>query len=303
MALNRALSDYEASIRPDKPFTALLGGFVNGSFQFVVATNPTLAYVRHLDGVQTTAKHRNRVDLTLDPTDPDNQDNPIALYYDEYGDLAIWGLDPDQGGALLENDPTKGAGGVKSVTGAGVDNTDPVNPVITGSGNQDLFTQTNSSFVSNTTSETTLVSTGVGNLTLPPNWWVSGRTLHLWLAGGITTKALLAGTLGFRLYLDTAQQITFASGDITIPDGIAGAWVADLWLTCRSDGMSGVFSGAGLMDIYLTDLTHVGLTLAGGSNQDTTVSQPIDLKIQWGTADASNGIGIDQLVITYHDPN
>lgn len=129
MALNRALDQYEDSITPNKPFPALLGAFVAGNFQITVPTNPALAYVRYfIDDTPTTAKHRNRVDLTTT-----NQNTPIALYYDEYQELSIWGIDPKQAGAVLETDPNAGAGGIKAVvagTNVTVDNTDPVRPIV-----------------------------------------------------------------------------------------------------------------------------------------------------------------------------
>jgi hypothetical protein len=103
MAFERVLTEYEASIQRPAPIPAYLGAFVEGAFRTTVLTDPSLTYARYLDDTPTVVKHRNRINL-----DTSDENIPISLYYDEFGNLAILDIDPDQAGSILQADPGQG---------------------------------------------------------------------------------------------------------------------------------------------------------------------------------------------------
>lgn len=312
MAYNRAKDDYRKSIRPDKPSPAFLGGFVTGSFQFIVATNPALAYVRYLDGFQTTAKHRNRVDLTLDPTDADNQDIPIALYYDEYGDLAIWGGDPNQFGAILQQNPNAGAGGVKRVVAGAniiVDNSDPTRPIVIGSngGNKDLYFESDPQTIFNSTTPTSMYSgVGVGSRELPADWWAtSGRVVEIEFGGAFSVGAspsTITYDLGF------VGQPPVVSIAFTCPATGAGMYKLKGRIACFSSGASGIFEGDVQLVVFesvVANATTTQINLGNGSPIDTTGLLTLDAVVTMSFADSSTGLDASIMpnTIKYFDPN
>lgn len=309
----QALSDYGKAITPDKPFPAYLGAFIAGTFQIVVPTNPALAYVRHLDNTSTTAYHHNRVDLYKDPTLAANQNISIALYYDEYDHLAIWGLAPPEAGANLQTDPNTGAGAVKAViagTGVTVDSTDPTRPIVAasggGAGNRDLFVQTATQTVANTTSETTLFGAGIGTLTLPANWFVIGREIEIYLSGLIITKTLLPGNITITFKLGGSAICLSALYPITADlDGVG--WEASIRCACvsLSSGTSYNFSPSqGKLLLANNDMTSIQLLINGISAiLDISGTLAIDVTWTWDTADANNLIETFEAFVRYIDPN
>lgn len=104
MSLNRLLDEYEASLAPPPVTKAFLGAFIDGTFQTTVPTDPSLTYIRYLDGTPTKVKHRNRVNL-----DSGNQNIPLEIGM-ERGFLSILNLDEGQSGAVYQSNPNIGNG-------------------------------------------------------------------------------------------------------------------------------------------------------------------------------------------------
>lgn len=153
-----------------------------------------------------------------------------------------------------------------------------------------IFTQTASTTIANTTTETTLFATGVGTLTLPANFWVVGKTIRIEIHGDIADAG--NPTVEVQAYYGATSLID--SGAITL-SGLAGTeeWECEVVITCRSVGATGTVetvidweyeTSVGSSAIERLDVSGVLRTI------DTTASGALDVTFQWGTAAAANTI-------------
>jgi hypothetical protein len=289
--LSGILDAYEASIKPDKPIPALQGAFIAGAYQTTVASDPSLVYVRMLDNTVTRAKHRNRLNLT----DP-NQNIPIALYYDEYDQLSVWGIEPNQAGAVLQGSPVAGAGGVKSVvagSGITVDNTDPVNPIVSAGAAASgvLFVMDIIDFVvTNTVADSSLFGAGVGDRNIAAGTYVVGDMMEIVISGIMSSDAIAPGNFSFHVGFSGNYAVD--SGSVAIPLGLTDAsFTLRCWFFPTDVGGSGLFYGSG--DLFIS--TGAGLAtyiplLNVGITADTTAGLLVEAAIQYDTADPDNSI-------------
>ena len=151
-----------------------------------------------------------------------------------------------------------------------------------------IFTQTADQTIANTTTETTLFSTGVGTLTLPANFWVVGKTIRMEIHGDFADTG--NPTAEIQVYYGTTSLID--SGAITL-SGLAGTeeWETHVIITCRSIGETGTLET--IIDWEYE--TSVGssaierLDVAGTLTEvNTTASGALDITFQWGTAHEDN---------------
>ena len=160
-----------------------------------------------------------------------------------------------------------------------------------------IFTQTANQTVVNTVTETTLIGTGVGTVTLPANFLKSafgtaGRTIRI-TARGIYGTDLVAPTLNIRVKLGSTTVVS--TGVITTAANLTNKfWEATAYITCRTSGATGTVMGNGafLHDDALANntLSIWGMTNTGTTTINTTEAQAIDVTAEWGTADADNTI-------------
>jgi len=155
-----------------------------------------------------------------------------------------------------------------------------------------LFTQTASQTVANSTTETTLFSTGVGQRTLGQfggNYLVAGKTIRVYASGFLS----ITGTpnLTFRLKLGGATVAT--SGAVANAAVTDTGW--EFWgtITCRTTGVTGSVFAQGHLRYGTAGATNwkiIAVLATAATTIDTTAQQAIDLTVQWGTADAGNTI-------------
>lgn len=160
-----------------------------------------------------------------------------------------------------------------------------------------LFIQTANATVSNTVSETTLVGTGVGSATLPANFFTVGKTLRLTMRG-INSTATPAGTLTFRIKLGATTIISSAAETLT--NGLTDmGWDIQADITCRTTGSSGTVRGQGKVFEATGTGTSAHWMLASTSDTtiNTTVSNAVDITVEYSTADASNSISATNFTI------
>lgn len=152
------------------------------------------------------------------------------------------------------------------------------------------FRQTADKSVSNTASETSIIGTGLGTLTLGANFWVVGRTVRIKLVGTLANT----GTPTLQIKAKQGSTTLIDSTALTLP-ALTGTqyFTCEILLTCRTTGASGSVqatmdfefsSAAGA--VALDDLT-VAPNLA---TVDTTASGALDVTATWGTASSSNTI-------------
>ena len=153
-----------------------------------------------------------------------------------------------------------------------------------------IFTQTANQTVGNTTSEISIIGTGVGTLILPANFWAVGKTLLLRLDGYIS--ALNSATTSVRIKLNSTTLVE--SLNSSMPSLVNSYFSLELLITCRSVGTSGkiytqgkttVAGVAGLGSAYIRELiTTAPVTV------NTTVAAAISATYQWSSASTSNSL-------------
>jgi len=197
-----------------------------------------------------------------------------------------------------------GGGGVVSVTGLNTDNTDPLNPIvklvvdnttITGEGTiasplislgtlYGLYAQTSLSATITGTTETSIIGTGVGGLTVPANSFSVGDSFHAKIGGLIgdtsngdditirikTGGVILASTGLFTL--DNTQSI--ASG--------GEGWECELDFTIASLGVLGEICTNGNFAYTKTgDKKVSGTVFQDVQRINTTVANTLDITVEW----------------------
>jgi hypothetical protein len=153
-----------------------------------------------------------------------------------------------------------------------------------------LFTSTASATVANTTSETSVVGSGVGSNVLPNNFLTVGKSLKIRAWGRLSSVSSATITMkvkfGSTVLCSTAAHTTH---NIT-----NDSWYLESMITCRTAGSSGtVWANGRFYDT--SDLIQMGNTATITVN--TTTTQTVTVSAQWNTASASNTISCDQFLI------
>lgn len=152
-----------------------------------------------------------------------------------------------------------------------------------------IFTSTADATVTNTTTETTLLGTGVGTKTLPANFFVAGKTIRIRVKGikndpGTHTLRIKA-KYGATVVLDTGVQNSKATTGST-------EFSVDTIITCRTTGASGTVMAQGEF-IYFQDaitLYQNQMVNTAAITINTTTSNALDVTATWGTASATDTI-------------
>lgn len=162
-----------------------------------------------------------------------------------------------------------------------------------------IFTQTATRTIADTVTETSLLTTGVGTLTLPANFFVSGKMIRLTIIGNVADT----GTPTVTVKLKHGAVTIIDSGAITLTS-LTGTeefqCICDI--VCRTAGAAGASVVAGCIWFEYDTTTGAGavnvlnVPLTTVTTVDTTASGALDLTFQWGTASPSNTIS--SLIVT-----
>ena len=164
--------------------------------------------------------------------------------------------------------------------------------------NVGLFTQTgNSTPISATTSELTLIDGGIGSLTIPANFFKPGDSFRLRM-GGIVS-AVNNDTLTIRV---KGNSVTLGSDIITFPTTSNRSWMLDIDFIIRTIGGVGVASivsnGFFTFTRISEDLLGGGFVVIENTNFDTTITNTLDITAEWSSNDVSNSIYSTNFVLT-----
>lgn len=150
-----------------------------------------------------------------------------------------------------------------------------------------LTTITSSTTVANTTTETTLMT----GPTLPANFFVAGKTVHISAYGVYDTKADPCGTLDMKVKL--GSTVILDTGAIAVSAGMRyRGWILEGYITCRTVGSSGTVMAQGTFTLAISTAngTYTDMENTAAITIDTTASQALTVTAQWQTANASNTI-------------
>lgn len=155
-----------------------------------------------------------------------------------------------------------------------------------------LFTQTADKTVANTTTETSIVGTGVGTLTLPANFFVAGKTIRISMSGVYSTVAVTGDTVTVKIKYGSTVLASKATTAL-VTGGTNLAWSADLLITCRTTGSSGTVQVSGGVTYQIAAAAAVYDEINNGvstSTLNTTNSGLFDVTVTHSAANASNTV-------------
>jgi hypothetical protein len=156
-----------------------------------------------------------------------------------------------------------------------------------------LYAQTaNSTPVTATTVETTIIGAGVGTLTVPANGFSIGDSFQASLDGILSC----VGTATLHIHVKTLTGVILAdTGIIAMDAATSKSWLLTLYFTIRNIGTTTVasISSGGLFSYIKNSGTNFeGYVLNNINNTtfDTTISNTLIVTAQWNTTNAGNSI-------------
>ena len=163
-----------------------------------------------------------------------------------------------------------------------------------------LFAQTaNSTIITNTTVETTLINGGVGTLTVPANGFKVGDSF----------RAVFGGVMNANN--NQTIRIRVRAGSILLLDSLAqnlgSSVINDVWslnidFTIRQIGPAGTASIVTLGAFHYTKTNNASVqgfafNTVNSTTFDTTISNALNVTAQWATASSGNNIYSDIFIL------
>jgi hypothetical protein len=167
-------------------------------------------------------------------------------------------------------------------------------PGAAGSGTSEydyIYVSTASVTVSNTTTETSIIGSGVGSLTLPANYLTAGKLIRV-QAGGTITFPSGTDTITWKLKIGGTIVVQVGAIDPSAGAVTDGGWTFEAWMTCRTIGSSGTVQPHSFA-IWRSDGGTTGSVRMGQDNFNsaatinTTVSNALDLTFTWSSSVAT----------------
>lgn len=161
-----------------------------------------------------------------------------------------------------------------------------------GTTNYGVFAQTaNSTPITATTSESTLIDGGVGTLTVPPNAFSVGDSFLASMTGIISS----ANNETIQIKVKSGSVILGDSGLITLPQTTSKHFDLRIVFTVRQIGAAGTASIAVAGEFtYSKDASNAfegdDFSTINTTTFDTTTSNTLDITAQWGSTNAANVI-------------
>jgi hypothetical protein len=158
--------------------------------------------------------------------------------------------------------------------------------------NYGLFSQTGSSTpITNTITETSLITGGSGTLSVPANGFKAGDSFNAKLIGHLSCNS--SATIRFRIKAGTT--ILADTGVIAMSTSTNKHWEMDISFTVRTLGAAGVASiASGGIFSYIknagTNFEGIDFSIINNTTFDTTTNNTLDITAEWGAASAANSI-------------
>lgn len=164
-----------------------------------------------------------------------------------------------------------------------------------------LFAQTaNSTPVSGTIVQTSIVNGGVGSMSVPANGFNVGDSFRADLSGLFSA----ANNQTIRLRVKANSVVLLDSGVQALTNSIANdIWTLTVDFTIRQVGGPGVASIASFGRFFYLKSTNgasqgFGLNTINSTTFDTTISNTLDITVEWGSNNAGNSIFTDIFILS-----
>lgn len=162
-----------------------------------------------------------------------------------------------------------------------------------------LFAMTaNSSTVSGTTSETTIIGNGVGGLTVPANGFNAGDSFSLKMFGDIGSS----NTSTLRIQVKSGSVVLGDTGLISMPNITSSHFMLDIGFTIRATGTTGnaVIATSGFF-AFLQNASNnydaKGFSTINNTTFNTTISNTLNITAQFSSTNAANFIYSEYFVL------
>ena len=162
-----------------------------------------------------------------------------------------------------------------------------------------LFAQTgNSTIISGTTVESTLINGGVGTLSVPANGFQIGDSFRL-IFGGVLTAV---NNQTIRIRVKTNGTLLLDSGLQTITNITNAVFSLNVDFTVRQLGGAGVASIVTLGSFHYNKTANAvvegfGFNVVNNTTFNTTINNTLDVTVQWGSTNAGNSIYSDIFIL------
>jgi hypothetical protein len=175
-----------------------------------------------------------------------------------------------------------------------------INPLTIPSNNYGLFVQTgNSTPITNTIVETTLINGGIGTLTVPANGFSVGDSFR-GVFGGIMNAA---NNQTIRVRVKAGSIVLLDSGVQNLGNSIINdVFSLNIDFTIRALGAAGVASIVSLGGFHYTKISNgtvqgFAFNVVNNTTFNTTVSNTLNVTVQWGAANPGNSIYSDIFIL------
>jgi len=163
-----------------------------------------------------------------------------------------------------------------------------------------LFAQTGNSTIITGITESTLINGGVGTLTVPANGFQIGDSFRA-IFGGVMNAA---NNQTIRIRVKAGAITLLDSGVQSLTNSIINdIWSLNIDFTIRQLGAPGVASIASLGAFHYVKTSNAStqgfaFNVVNNTTFDTTISNVLDVTVQWGSANVGNNIYSDVFVLS-----
>lgn len=166
--------------------------------------------------------------------------------------------------------------------------------------NYGLFAQTaNSTIITNTTVESSLINGGVGSLTVPANGFKVGDSFRAVFSGVINAN----NNQNITIRVKAGSIVLLTSGLQNLGSSVVNdIWSLNIDFTIRTLGAAGVASIVSLGSFHYTKTNNAsvqgfGFNVVNNTTFDTTINNVLDVTAQWQNASAGNNIYSDIFIL------
>jgi hypothetical protein len=163
-----------------------------------------------------------------------------------------------------------------------------------------LFSQTvDGPVVTNTTTETNILGTGVGSLSVPANAFIVGDSFHATIIGHLSSK----NNDDLRIRVKSGSVLLADTGSINMPALTDKHFELNIDFTIRAIGAAGVASiASGGQFTYNrnTGFNFEGadFSIINNTTFDTTVLNTLTITAEWSAANTTNSIYTEIVTLT-----
>ncbi len=165
-----------------------------------------------------------------------------------------------------------------------------------------VFSQTSDVTISNTTTETSLVGSGVGSATISANTLAVGSHIRVKARGYLTNTSGSTKTATIRLYFGGSVVQSNSTPSFISDANTQGGWDIDWEMTVRSTGAAGTVQSQGRFIHVNSGSPSNGTVVANLHDEsidyiNTTTGQAINITWQWSGAHSNTTVVCTNLVI------